>query len=131
MPEKKFPITLHGLDDHGVNVLLAAPTAWTPTVATLGFGEQIEISEEVYALNKDRMGDSWMDDLTPDAQIRRWGRIRVGAGPTPAHVQVELAERRHAALRREKQALIAANPRLRKQSGALMRLEQINAEIGG
>ncbi len=43
----------------------------------------IPIDGEAYKSTFDRNGDSWLTDISPSAQIKRWGKQRFGVGPWP------------------------------------------------
>lgn len=46
-------------------------------------GDVIELTAEMIASTIDLNGNSWLDDLSESAQIRRWGQPRVGLGVFP------------------------------------------------
>lgn len=46
-------------------------------------GDQIELTAERIEGNRDRLGRSWLDDLSEEGQLARWGEVRVGVGPWP------------------------------------------------
>jgi hypothetical protein len=47
-------------------------------------GHSLVLTEEDIAGTRDRLGDSWCDDLSDAGQLARWGDIRFGFGPFPA-----------------------------------------------
>ena len=46
-------------------------------------GDVIRLTADDIEGTRDRLGDSWCDDLSDSAQIRRWGEPRFGIGPWP------------------------------------------------
>lgn len=52
-------------------------------------GQEIYIDEAVRATTLDRFGNTWLDDLSIEAQYRRWGKQYIGIGkfvPRPGEV---------------------------------------------
>lgn len=54
---------------------------------TFGFvfnrGDEIVLTADNIEMATDKNGVSWLDDLSEDAQVARWGRVRIGLGPWP------------------------------------------------
>ena len=46
-------------------------------------GAVVELTAQRIESTRDRLGRSWLDDLSEDAQLQRWGEVRVGLGPWP------------------------------------------------
>lgn len=65
---------IHALDD-----LTAFSFVWPR-------GSTVELTAERIASTFNRLGQSWLADLSEEAQLRRWGRVRVGVGPWPEGV---------------------------------------------
>lgn len=64
---------------HAVDDLTAFSFVWPR-------GSTIELTAERIASTVNRLGQSWLSDLSEEAQLRRWGRVRVGLGPWPEGV---------------------------------------------
>jgi len=125
------PITIHGLDPSGLNVVVggAPDQPFTARAETLNFGDELVITPAIRELNTDRDGVCWLD-WTPDEQGAHWRRIRFGRGPAPESVTAELAARDRAAAIAERDNLIRTNPRLAKATNAELRLAELNRRIG-
>jgi hypothetical protein len=46
-------------------------------------GDTFTLSREMVQATVDLNGDTWLDDLSESAQVRRWGEPRIGVGPWP------------------------------------------------
>lgn len=89
-------------------------------------GDSILLNPEQVELTRDRDGRSWLDDLSEDAQIRRWGRPRFGIGPWPAELHRWTPGSPEAEVAREDARRLAwshDDPRVREQ--ALAEVDQI------
>lgn len=50
-------------------------------------GQTVTVTDALLRANRDRLGGSWLDLLTDEAQITQWGEIRWRPGPAPADLQ--------------------------------------------
>jgi len=46
-------------------------------------GETLEVTADIIDASRDRHGNSWLDDLSENAQLDRWGKIRWMEGAAP------------------------------------------------
>jgi len=61
----------------------------TATGRVLKRGEEFTVTPELYEATKDRNGASWLD-MTPEAQVKRWGMVRFHEGPAPVDLAAEV-----------------------------------------
>jgi hypothetical protein len=128
MTNTKFEnFTIHGVSPHGVNIITGGGGYGTRGT-TLRPGDVFEVTEEIHALNVNRVGDSFLD-LDDDAQRAKWGAVRFSRGAdVPQHVTDALEERRLADLKRERDDIIYSGG-LRGDGTKLAKLHELNAEL--
>lgn len=91
-------------------------------------GDTLTLTAEQIESQRDRLGNSWADDVSEAGQLARWGEVRIGLGPWPEDTpkllpgSVEHSEAREAA-RRAAHAL--QNPDTR-----LAALRAVEADFG-
>jgi hypothetical protein len=107
--------TIHCLD---------AVTAWG---AVWPRGSVITLTADQIAATVNRHGQSWLSDLSEEAQLRRWGRVRLGVGDWPEGEQVLIPGSVEHALARTKarEQAMGAPPRDREAE-----LRRVREEFG-
>lgn len=70
-------------DDSDLIVLHILDSGFTFASKVWWVGQTVKIKRggKAYEATVDRDGDSWLDDLSPEAQYGRWGKQVVGIGP--------------------------------------------------
>ncbi|MBN9104211.1 MAG: hypothetical protein J0I14_04335 [Propionibacteriaceae bacterium] len=54
---------------------------------SFGRGNEVVLTKAMIESTRDSEGRSWLDNLTPDEQVRRWGEVRIGISRLPAGVE--------------------------------------------
>jgi len=123
------PFTIHALTPHGISVATRSITAINTSAVTLLPGDTLDVTEEIYELNSDRYGDTWLA-YSPEKQVEVWGEQRFGLGPVPDSVLNTIKSETAARLRDERQALLRGNPTIAKANAAARKLAELNRQLG-
>ena len=123
------PFTIHALTPHGISVATRSITAINTSAVTLLPGDTLDVTEEIYELNSDRYGDTWLA-YCPEKQVEVWGEQRFGLGPVPDSVLNTIKSETAARLRDERQALLRGNPTIAKANAAARKLAELNRQLG-
>jgi hypothetical protein len=73
-----------GSQIHALHTGLTLATGDTTGSVVLLRGQVFTVTDALLAANRDRLGQCFLDDLSDAAQINRWGRVMLSAGPSPA-----------------------------------------------
>jgi len=128
MTDSTTPFEIHSLTLAGLLVVTRANTEFTPVFETLFPGDVLTVTPEIYELNSDRFGDTWLA-YSPERQLEVWGEQRFGLGPVPETLTRALNDQRLAALAEERDRIVRLNPSAAIATEVTKRIAAIDAEL--